>query len=109
MFAMPFKGLPTRPAPTNCHINVADTYRAVNDAGHAGTASLVPLHGSVARFSPSERGKKIPAHTIHTNSYETTRLPGHFDSTIAPLFYRPFVSTVFASLAFYYSAPQVWN
>ena len=30
-------------------------------------------------------------------------------STTAPLFYRPFVSTVFASQAFYYSAPQVWN
>ena len=30
-------------------------------------------------------------------------------STTAPLFYRPFVSTVFASRAFYYSAPQVWN
>ena len=30
-------------------------------------------------------------------------------STTAPLLYRPFVSTVFASRAFYYSAPQVWN
>ena len=30
-------------------------------------------------------------------------------STTAPLFYRPFVFTVFASRAFYYSAPQVWN
>jgi len=30
-------------------------------------------------------------------------------STTAPLFYRPSVSTVFASQAFYYSAPQVWN
>jgi len=30
-------------------------------------------------------------------------------STTAPLFYRPFVSTVFTSRAFYYSAPQVWN
>jgi len=29
-------------------------------------------------------------------------------STTAPLFYRPFVSAVFASPAFYYSAPQVW-
>jgi len=30
-------------------------------------------------------------------------------STTTPLFYRPFVSTVFASRAFYYSAPQIWN
>jgi len=30
-------------------------------------------------------------------------------STTAPLFYRPLVSTVFASRTFYYSAPQVWN
>jgi len=29
--------------------------------------------------------------------------------TTAPLFYRPFVSTVSASRAFYYSVPQVWN
>jgi len=30
-------------------------------------------------------------------------------STTAPLLYRPFVSTVFASWAFYYSAPQICN
>ena len=30
-------------------------------------------------------------------------------STTAPLFYRLFVSTVFASRVFYYSAPPVWN
>jgi len=30
-------------------------------------------------------------------------------STTAPLFCRPFVSTVFASRAFCYSAPQGWN
>ena len=30
-------------------------------------------------------------------------------STTAPLFYQPSVSTVIASRAFYYSAPQVWN
>ena len=30
-------------------------------------------------------------------------------SATALLFYRPFVSTVFASQAFYYSVPQVWN
>ena len=30
-------------------------------------------------------------------------------SATTPLFYRPFVSTVFASRAFYYSASQVWN
>ena len=30
-------------------------------------------------------------------------------STTAPLFYRPTVSTIFASWAFFYSAPQVWN
>ena len=30
-------------------------------------------------------------------------------STTAPLFYRPFLSTVFTSRVFCYSAPQVWN
>ena len=30
-------------------------------------------------------------------------------STTPPLFYRPFVSTIFASRAFYFPAPQVWN
>ena len=48
-------------------------------------------------------------HCIFTNSFETIRLPEHFDPLAAPLFYLPFVSTVFASRAFYYSAPQVWN
>ena len=80
--------------------------------GSASTAALVTDQTAdhVQAGDPYFQGEVLSNPTV--SSRIASRPPGCQNTSIyytAPLFYRPFVSTVYASRAFYYSAPQVWN
>ena len=90
------------------------TARIVHQASFqtSATALRQQLHWLPIRqwitYKLTSRRSTVGPHCIFTNSFDH-QVARTLQSITAPLFYRPFVSTIFVSRAFYYSARQVWN